>query len=408
MTIDKTILKYGVKWVGVLLLALVVNSTTYAQESEDGKVESKTKSKESSATIPKNKNKADDKVKVKIGGRLMFDFDQFDGFYNEGRSGSDSGLRRGRLSVESSLKNRWSAVVEFSFDEEVDNVDVQEASFSYRGWKSAELVIGKSKEPFGLERSTSSKYISTIERSAATSAFAPSKNNGLALHSRNTKHHTWAIGLFENAETRNGVDTWAVTGRVTYAPLDKKRRLLHFGLSGTARDMGDSEYEVQQEVEVQFADELDYGPKVIAEGITRIGLESAWVQGPFSLQGEWFSQQLNVNDPTEDDDATYSGYYLLVSYFVTGESRRYKNGRFRRVKPANYGGALELVGRYSVLDAVDNNDGIKSETTTIGFNYYTGKQVRFMANYIETSLSGPDADEETSGKAFSLRAQYDF
>ncbi len=346
--------------------------------------------------------------KVELGGRILYDIDFFNGFYNNGKSGSESRLRRARLYVKSRFNKQWLAKLEISIDDEEESTNIKDGYIRYRGWNVADLVLGKSKEPFGLESATSSKYVSTIERSAATSAFAPGRNYGIALHSANNQHHHWNLGLYEASENENGLDTYALTGRYTFSPINSEGELLHVGLSGSMRNWGGAEYEIQQTVSVDFADELDYGPKVDADTIDQLGLESAWVNGSLSLQGEWFQQQITVEDSDKDDDASYTGYYLQASYFLTGESRPYKTGKFARVKPHRSSGAWELVSSYSVLDAVDNGDGIESDTTLLGLSYYANKRTRLMINLLHTELSGPDVENEDSGDAVSFRGQYDF
>ena len=97
---------------------------------------------------------------------------------------------------------------------------------------------------------------------------------------------------------------------------------------------------------------------------------------------------------------------MQSSYFLTGESRSYEKGRFGKIKPHAKSGAYELLARYSVLDAQDNNAGVEATNITLGINYYMNKQTRLMANYINTELSEKDSDE--NGNALSFRIQYSF
>ena len=73
------------------------------------------------------------------------------------------------------------------------------------------------------------------------------------------------------------------------------------------------------------------------------GFEGAWVLGPFSVQGEWMQQTVN-RDVGDEPDLT--GFYVYGSWFLTGESRSYKGGKFGRTKATN---AWELAARYSYL-----------------------------------------------------------
>jgi len=75
----------------------------------------------------------------------------------------------------------------------------------------------------------------------------------------------------------------------------------------------------------------------------KYGLEAALVMGPFSLQGEYIRVDVDTSTGT---DPAFSGYYAYASWFLTGESRPYAEGKFNRVKAD---GAWELAVRFSSL-----------------------------------------------------------
>ena len=103
---------------------------------------------------------------------------------------------------------------------------------------------------------------------------------------------------------------------------------------------------------------------VPAETLDLVGLETAWLQGPFSVQGEY--TMASIDGPSGSaSDPYFAGYYVQASDVLTGEMRGYNkaNGCFGSVKPAKNAlakegghGALELGPRYSAIDLVD--DGI--------------------------------------------------
>ena len=107
------------------------------------------------------------------------------------------------------------------------------------------------------------------------------------------------------------------------------------------------------------------------------------------------------------------GAYAQISYFVTGEQRRYlrRQGVFDRVainhafswKQRTWG-ALELTLRYSHLDLDDSDirGGVMNDVT-LGLNWYVLPHVRTMANYIHSSVNGLGR-----GNVFTARFQIDF
>src|SRR3546814_20473813 len=87
-----------------------------------------------------------------------------------------------------------------------------------------------------------------------------------------------------------------------------------------------------------------------------MGLEAAWIAGPFHAAGEGYWQtvrRLGSADPT------YFGGYAEVGMMLTpGDRRGYKDGAFDRIKPARpitEGGigAIQVKARYDHLDLTD-------------------------------------------------------
>jgi phosphate-selective porin OprO/OprP len=124
--------------------------------------------------------------------------------------------------------------------------------------------------------------------------------------------------------------------------------------------------------------------------------------GPFHAQAEYFD--------AEDGNDDVDGYYVQLGWVITGESRPYEDGKFKRVKPANKNGALELVLRYEEGDGKYSDVGLSSslvngEQTTVGLNYYVN-------DYVRVGLSYMDGEAENSiGQSFDgdeLRARFQF
>ncbi len=133
--------------------------------------------------------------------------------------------------------------------------------------------------------------------------------------------------------------------------------------------------------------------------------------GPFSLQGEYVQA---IVDSINRNNVCFQGFYIMSSYFLTGEHRPYnkKTGAFGRVKPKkNYSskpdggkGAWELAARYSYLDLDDKSvNGGRLQDFTFGVNWYLNPNTRVMWNYVFADLAdGGDAD------IFQMRIQIDF
>ncbi len=343
--------------------------------------------------------------KLKFGGRIMYDAgavwqdDAIEEQFGEFTRGS--GLRRARLFMSGTVYKN----LDFKF-----NVDFAGGGGNARFkdvWLQLKKVpvlghirVGHFKEPFRLEVMSSSKYIVFMERSFSN-GFSPERNGGILLH--NTYENpriSWQLGAFLNTDNY-GIQQegggYNVTGRITALPIydEAKRELLHLGFSSSYRQPSENEYQIASRPETPF------GNKLLATGtienVTNINLfggELSYVKGALGLQGEVALSQVSVSDASS---LNFQTYYAQASYFLTGETRIYKNSYegFDRIIPnKNLGedggiGALQLALRYSYADLDDHLvKGGKMGDVTLGMNWYLNPVSRFMFNYVYSDLSG--------------------
>lgn len=347
-------------------------------------------------------------VEFDLGATVMWDYEQFSNLYGDAGHGSEFRHTDITFKIEQQL---WKAKLEIDLEQDEDDSDAWTAAISeaYLRYGEDEFNItgGRVKEQFGLERLTSSESLTLIERAMATSAFTPEEHLGVTVAGRPNRRLTWAVGLYQADEGEDSKDRYAVTGRLTYTPWQRENQVLHLGLSGSTRDLAGEKYKIKERAEVHTAENIVTGSKITTDRLNLLGLETAWVHGAFSAQAEYFRAQLTAKN---QEDVTYSGYYLQFSYFLTQESRPYKNGSFDSIEPHGHWGAWEVVGRYSVLDAVAQGEGNQAANLTAGLNYYLNQQTRIMVNYLHTRLTEEDKNgsEHRSGNAFLVRMQYEF
>ena len=360
----------------------------------------------------------DGKFETILGGRLQVDASWYDQD-NVDLGGNGTEFRRARLFVEGTMYDVWGYKAQYDFAG--NETTMKDAYISYSGYP-AKLKIGQFKQPFGLEELTSSKYITFIERSLPTEAFATSRRIGAGA-SYAADHYTWAASLYgreEGDDTQgDGDEGWGVGARLTWAPWNEKTRVLHFGAAGAWENPNDNAMRFRARPEWHRANTrlVDTSDIPDPDTFTRYGLEAATVLGPFSLQGEY----MGVNTSSDSvSDADFTGWYAYGSWFLTGESRKYKKGAFSRVTPKSTVGkggmgAWELAARYSTLDLQDGDtSGGREENYTLGVNWYATKYVRFMANYVHadaerlrSGLITPAYDDD-SPDIYEIRAQIDF
>lgn len=350
-----------------------------------------------------------------IKAQIQIDASFFDGVHNEQTRGSEWQVRRARIGLKHESKKDWEAEFEIDINDEDNEISITDGYVRYTGWRFGEVSFGKMKEPFGLENTTGSKDINTVERSIVTEAFKPGRNYGV-LFSRSGDRSTLNLGAFQASENEDGLDGYGITARATYNPVFAESRLIHLGISASERDMQEMEYRINEPLEVNAAASIIESRRIDADNISQYALETALVYRAFSWQAEWMEQRITeITTETDGSDATYSGYYTLASYFFTGESRAYKKGTFDGVKPLSDAGAWELVLRYSSIDLAevpgDTDDvtgPLQADTLALGINYYATGRARLMLNVAKSDVESPVAAESGEAESLTFRVQYEF
>jgi phosphate-selective porin OprO/OprP len=386
------------------------------------------------------KIKSDNGNSFQLGGRIMYDMDFFDGLYNSnfgaadanlGDSSSEAEFRRTRLEMKGSSGKSWG--YEFVVDIDEGDAEIDTGYIAYKGFSFADVVLGRFKAPFGLEELTSSKWISTIERSPTTEigflSGKPSFQLGLQGH---TKSLFWGASIIdEDNEDSAGKDEYSLAGRLGGHFGVGANGFVHLAASYALRNFGDDgENRFRSRLGVHTTDRVTAG-RIGVDDADQFGLEAASVFGPFSLQGEYRMAEFDAGDESVPgsgvnnngrtvSDVDLEGFYIQASYFLTGESRGYKGekGAFDKVKPKGPNGAWELVAKYEdgEVDVDRFANESEYELLTLGVNWYANNNLKFMLNYLDadtdnfTSSAGAslDAVGEEDGSAFSLRAQYAF
>ena len=337
---------------------------------------------------------ANEDVELDISGYLMLDHDSFDSaFLEDGNSSeSDTDVRRARLSFKTKFADDWRAKLQLGFAD--DNTKIKDAFIQYKGWNWADVTLGKHKEPFGLEKLTGSRNLLMIERSMVSDALAPGRSIGLSL-SGDFSAINWQLGYFQPDESESAS---AVTGRLTWTPWQKKNNLIHLGLAFSERDLNSSEFRINETMEVDLSDSLLEGEKLLADKQSLAGVEFLWQTHGFTAMAEW--QQATVTD-IYNTDYDYEGGYVQLSYQLSGDNRKYKNGTLGKITTPGW----EFTTRYSQFELIEETR--EAETYSIGVNYTVNKNLKFMADYIKAKQY-EFGTELNSGDAVSLRVQYSF
>lgn len=347
---------------------------------------------------------------LKVSGKINYDvgnidsdeelqnaFPDFNGFHND--------LRRLTVSL---FGSAWD-MLEFKLTVDFANVkDIKDQWIRFtNGSILPHLTFGYMKEPFSLEMLTSGAYQSFMEDTLPTKSLAPYRNFGVtAAGGWQLERMTWAGGFFLNTGSYSEVgDTqdqiseangFDLSGRITGLPIyrDDGKELIHLGLSYLHRFRNDAEDDRSSQFrtrpESRLTDDRLVDTSIFnSQGQNMVNLEAAWLDGPFSIQGEYFH---NFVDSEKSLD--FSGWYLQGSWILTGENKKYNTtgGTFVGITPENDfrlsgsgWGALELALRISNVDLNDKYiEGGEEYNITAGLNWYLRPKIRLMVNYVHS------------------------
>ena len=282
-------------------------------------------------------------------------------------------------------------------DDSNNSPTVDRAYIGYAGWKVLEIRFGLQPEPFGLEKSTSSKYVTFLERSLLDS-FSPEDNLGLYSIFHIADPLTIHLGTYVGRPYPKGSKTSkSVTGRISYDLVKQDRKLVHLGVSYRYQEPLDNKIRYKGRPEAHLSDKLFKSKRLKnVDWIRLTGVEAAFLRGPVSLQSEYLRSDVTQN--AGEEVHVLDGYYVYLSCFITGESRPYSNNNFGRIRPLNSigkggWGAWEVALRYS---SIEDDEKQRLTDITYGLNWYLTKKTRFMLNLVEAQYRSDDEKGKAS------------
>ncbi|GIK47480.1 MAG: hypothetical protein KJZ75_06535 [Hyphomonadaceae bacterium] len=365
-------------------------------------------------------------ARFKMRGRFQYDLYSSDWDLGTTDDGTRSYVRRAFLGVQGRFSEHWRYKVDFILTPGASEVNVDDAFLEYVGdnWS---IVIGEHNITSPLEDRISSLDIPFNERSSIITAFEYGRRAGVGFL---TGGANWSAAAALQGESLNsagenwGVDeSTSVSGRFTFAPIFETSpegvTLVHLGAHARLRDQGDNaglRYRARP-LNGRNTRWIDGGSGVaqLAESDTTYGVEAAVQFGAFGAQAEYIAVD---GENTAGGDLEASGYYVDLSWSLTGESRNYRGnqGSFGAIAPRNPitqeggFGHVALSARYDYIDLSDAAfGGNRGEQTAyaVGLDWIPLDHVRFKLNY---AFSDMDRTVGTDDEAqiVTLRTQFDF
>jgi phosphate-selective porin OprO/OprP len=334
--------------------------------------------------------KLDDGTDLGASALWQYDLDRFSG--DDGRFADAQTNRRKYLGFYVKKKGVYDAKAEFDFQSKKwQDAYLRLQSKTWLGVDAGAFRVGQSKTPVGFEGNTSSNATTFIELALPSQAVYENRRIGVDW---SLQRPTWLASLgYYGGDLQGDNDGRTLAARVAWVPVDREGEVLHLGLAvsrerpqGSVNGLG---VESPPAARLRSTPEaglapvlLDTGTLAGVERIDRTGLEGLWIEGPWSVQGEYLRAR-TVFQRGDRSDFDGSGWYVFGSWVLTGESRPYQDGNVGNIAPARPWGAVELALRYSELDLDDGPvAGGHGHDWTLGANWYLGRHLRLQANYV--------------------------
>ena len=427
---------------------------------------------------------ASDGFSFKIRGRMMYDTSFIDSPFAtvpNRNLGFNSRIRRLRLGVEGKLPGDFGYKFEADFANSAVGFGDAILTYEPKG-KPWSITIGNHETMNGLEQISSSRFVSFIERNQGNDAFINTRRLGTSfglVNSTNTLRFNAGLFTAHTIDASLDNDGYIAAARAVFAPQAMGGQL-HFGANYQYRHFQSNHganvstsagapstnqvarYRARPFLQTTGERFVDTG-NFAAEGDQIFGFEAAGIFGPLHIAGELqytkvdayaagdFRPGLDAFAGTSivypNGDPSFISYYGEVGYFITGETRGYKNGTWDRTKvlsPFDKGGwgAFQVNARYDYLDLDSNKlkngfsyttaSGVSAPSTSLsrggkqtgyqlGLTWIPQDYVRFIVQYVRTEVEGgpfaaaakptsaKPVDQRTYGfDSIAVRAQFDF
>ena len=306
--------------------------------------------------------------------------------------GFNSRVRRIRLGAEGTIPGGFGYKFEMDFANAA--VGFGDAIITYApANRPYSLTIGNHETHNSLDQITSSRFLNYLERSAFNDAFVNTRRIGISgglVNKANTLRLNAGLFAAHSIDSSFDNDGFIAAARATYSPLlgtsqlhlganVQQRRFQSNNGATTSISQGSpstnqlARYRARpftQTTDVRFVDTGNFaarGDRIIgveAGGIFKslhLAAEAQYLKSDAYQRGDTFSSTEPFDafaGPTAlvaSGDPSFWGGYVEAGYFITGETRGYKNGAWDRtkvLKPFSQGGwgALQVNGRVDYLD----------------------------------------------------------
>lgn len=354
---------------------------------------------------------ADRKYHLRIRANLQAD-GRF--FRSDHTDGNDTFLlRRLRPSFEGVLAERFG--FRLMPDLAPATFSLLDAYVTYHPTPAFNVLVGKTKSPFDLERLISQTDLLFIERAHPTS-LAPNRDIGVQLYGElgaGTFSYQvgWLNGARDNESTiTDADDAKEVVVRLFLHPLANAAGSLLQGLGfGIAVGQGEKNAGAPNSYRTHAQQTFfAWRATVVSSGEhLRYEPQAYYYYGPFGLSGAWIAsrQELSNGAGTATRTLENRAWYVAAQWVLTGEDASYR-GVLPRTNfvPGGSWGAWEIAARYSELEIDDAafptfanpaTAANRAKAATLGLNWHLNRNVKASLNLEHTRFAGGAANPVT-------------
>jgi len=342
-------------------------------------------------------------------------------YAEEQRADNRFDIRKARLRFKGQLTKWFRYGLEYEFQGAETN-NLLEAFGEFVIGDTHALRMGQFKEPFSLEWLTPERGIWFAERSMGN-ALTPLRDVGAMAHGSFLGEGLgYAFGAFNG----NGIDGSAsgseedspeLTGRIVLKPFSFTDNTIlspvQLGLSASRSriDIVNVDLKVKTTGMVGLSTRnvyvLNYATKFgvlqDVDSRTRLGMDGAWVYGPFALTGEYmhltYSGLKTSSHPSSDAD--FSDWYVSMALCLTGEHFSLAGGVVNPIVPAKFFNPGE--GTFGALILALRSDHFKGDedwiapdayvsthdvdSTSVALNWILFPMLRILIDYTHSDFS---------------------
>ncbi|MBT3981664.1 MAG: hypothetical protein HOE90_09950 [Bacteriovoracaceae bacterium] len=416
----------------IIALVFAAPSLLAKKKDKDAKKKGKTLKQKEGGKSPRPKldlssglkfKDSDSEKEYKVSGRVMADWASFNQDLRRSEFISAAEVRSARLGISGKLYNNWEWALKLDYAG--GSADIKSASASYSPIKGLKLSAGLLSENFGLDDNISTAKHPLMERSLQTGAFGGDDRLGVTINYA-SKRFMVELGGLDDTESQNGEvenRTRSYNFRASVAPLLAKSYGMHAGISayehihrGGEGSQREAKFSSRPGVHVTDVKLVDTDDIKYTDYVQAGALEWGLSLHSFLFLAEYTLVQVTPlkNAAAGIRRRNFDGGFLLVSYALTGQSRKYdpKSGSFGGIsidkssEMAGFG-AMELAIRFDFIDLNDVDlKGGEEENYTFGFNWYLNNNFKLAANFIQVNSERSGARDRP--RVVGIRAQFTY